>query len=52
MEEDALYEAMDALNGYWVGMEQRLHAARDSKGVKLVLYDLSSVYFEGRGQRG
>lgn len=48
-DEDDLYEAMDLLNGQWVALEKRLYQEAFPKGVRLVLYDLSSVYFEGKG---
>jgi hypothetical protein len=47
--EDDLYQAMDLLNGQWVALEKRLYQDAFPKGVRLVLYDLSSVYFEGKG---
>lgn len=51
-DEDDLYEAMDALNGRWVPIEKKLYAEAFPQGVSLVLYDLSSVYFEGKGPQG
>ena len=51
-DEDDLYEAMDALNGRWVPIEQKLYAEAFPQGVSLVLYDLTSVYFEGKGPEG
>lgn len=48
-DEDDLYEAMDHLNGRWVRMEKQLYGEAFPGGVRLVLYDLTSVYFEGRG---
>lgn len=48
-DEDDLYEAMDQLNGRWVGMEKQLYDKSHPQGVSLVLYDLTSVYFEGDG---
>lgn len=48
-DEDDLYAAMDELTGRWVPLEQRLYAQSFPQGVSLVLYDLSSVYFEGDG---
>jgi transposase len=51
-DEDDLYEAMDTLNGRWTGIERKLYAEAFPQRVSLVLYDLSSVYFEGRGPRG
>ncbi|HEY0793922.1 MAG TPA: IS1634 family transposase [Chthoniobacterales bacterium] len=51
-DEDDLYEAMDALNGRWVPLEQALYAEAFPASVSLVLYDLTSVYFEGKGPQG
>src|SRR5215472_4344556 len=48
-DEDDLYEAMDQLNGRWVGLEKQLYGKAHPQGVSLVLYDLTSVYFEGSG---
>jgi transposase len=48
-DEDELYEAMDQLNGHWVPVEQQLYQESFPQGVSLVLYDLTSVYFEGQG---
>lgn len=50
-DEDDLYEAMDQLNGRWVGVEKKLFAEAFTQGVRLVLYDLTSVYFEGKGPK-
>lgn len=51
-DEDDLYEAMDQLNGRWVGIEKQLYRDAFPQGVSLVLYDLTSVYFEGEGPTG
>jgi transposase len=51
-DEDDLYGAMDELNGRWVPMEKQLYQQVFAKGVSLVLYDLTSVYFEGKGPAG
>lgn len=48
-DEDDLYYAMDQLNGRWVGMEKQLYQGAFPQAVRLVLYDLTSVYFEGKG---
>ncbi len=48
---DDLYRAMDALNGQWAGIEQGLYEGHGGS-ISLVLYDLSSVYFEGQGPEG
>lgn len=48
-DEDDIYEAMDQLNGHWVGFEKQLYQRAFASNVRLVLYDLTSVYFEGHG---
>lgn len=48
-DEDDVYYAMDQLNGRWVRMETQLYARAFAQAVRLVLYDLTSVYFEGQG---
>jgi hypothetical protein len=48
-DEDDLYEAMDLLNGRWVPLEKDLYQEAFPQGVRLVLYDLTSTYFEGDG---
>ncbi len=48
-DEDDLYEAMDALTGHWCALEKGLAAGAFTEPVSLVLYDLTSVYFEGAG---
>ena len=50
-DEDDLYEAMDQFNGRWVNIEKQLFAQAFPQGVRLLLYDLSSVYFEGKGPK-
>ena len=40
---------MDQLNGHWVGLEKQLYQRAFPQAVRLVLYDLTSVYFEGKG---
>ena len=47
LDEDRLYEAMDALSGKWAGIERNLYSEAFPGGVTLVLYDLTSSYFEG-----
>ncbi len=47
IDEDRLYNAMDALSGNWAGIERRLYSEAFPEGVTLVLYDLTSSYFEG-----
>jgi len=48
-DEDDIYEAMDQLNGHWVNFEKQLYQRAFPQAVRLVLYDLTSVYFEGAG---
>lgn len=48
-DKEDIYNAMDLLNGQWVSMEKRLYAQAFPQAVRLVLYDLTSVYFEGKG---
>lgn len=48
-DEDDIYGAMDQLNGQWVGLEKQLYQRAFPQSVRLVLYDLTSVYFEGAG---
>jgi transposase len=47
--EDDLYAAMDQLNGRWVSLEKQLYQKAFAQAVRLVLYDLSSIFFEGQG---
>ena len=47
--EDDLYTAMDQLNGHWAHLEKQLYQRAFPQAVRLVLYDLTSVYFEGHG---
>ena len=47
--EDDIYTAMDQLNGHWVGLEKQLYRRAFPQAIRLVLYDLTSVYFEGHG---
>lgn len=51
-DEDDLYAAMDQLTGQWVPIERQLYRESFAQGVSLVLYDLTSVYFEGDGPAG
>ncbi len=51
-DEDDLYEAMDAMTGHWVETEQTLRREAFCDGVDLVLYDLTSTYFDGGGPEG
>lgn len=47
--EDDIYTAMDQLTGQWVALEKQLYQRAFPQTVRLVLYDLTSVYFEGQG---
>jgi transposase len=48
-DEDDIYNAMDQLTGHWVSFEKQLYQRAFPQSVRLVLYDLTSVYFEGHG---
>lgn len=48
-DEDDIYYAMDQLNGQWVALEKQLYRGAFPQAARLVLYDLTSVYFEGKG---
>lgn len=48
-DEDDIYTAMDQINGQWVHLEKQLYRRAFPQSVRLVLYDLTSVYFEGHG---
>jgi hypothetical protein len=50
-DEDELYGAMDALTGHWCALEKDLAKEAFKEPVSLVLYDLTSVYFEGAGPK-
>jgi hypothetical protein len=50
-DEDDLYKAMDGLNGRWVGVERKLAKIQGTNEACVVLYDLTSVYFEGSGPK-
>ncbi|QSR87916.1 IS1634 family transposase [Methylacidiphilum caldifontis] len=52
LEEGDLYQAMDGLGWLWSGIERKLYEESQPAGASLVLYDLSSVYFEGDGPAG
>lgn len=51
-EEEDLYRAMDGLGRVWSQIERGLFRRAFPGGVSLVLYDLSSTYFEGEGPKG
>jgi hypothetical protein len=46
-DEDDIYAAMDQLTGHWVSFEKQLYQRAFPQSVRLVLYDLTSVYFGG-----
>ena len=48
-DEDDISLAMDQLNGHWVNFEKQLYQRAFPQAVRLVLYDLTRVYFEGEG---
>ena len=48
-DEDDLYDALDSLSGNWCSLEKKLAQNTFPSPVSLVLYDLTSVYFEGSG---
>ena len=50
-DENDLYAAMDQFNGRWVPMEKALYQKAFPAQARLVLYDLTSVYFEGKGPK-
>jgi transposase len=51
-DEDDLYASMDQFNGRWVALEKALYRKAFPQQVRLLLYDLTSVYFEGKGPAG
>lgn len=51
-DEEDLYAAMDQFTGQWVAMEKALYQRAFPSQLRLVLYDLTSVYFEGKGPQG
>ncbi|MEK6659243.1 MAG: IS1634 family transposase [Campylobacterota bacterium] len=46
---DKLYESMDYLEESQAEIEKKLLLGRSTKNLELVLYDLTSTYFEGKG---
>lgn len=48
-DENELYTAMDHLSGHWAATEKQLYKKALPQPPTLVLYDLTSVYFEGNG---
>ena len=48
-DEEELYEAMDALTGNWCALEKLMATEAFKERLSFVLYDLTSIYFEGSG---
>jgi len=51
-DEDDLYAAMDQLTGRWSPLIQGLYQKAFPDKVRIALYDITSVYFEGHGPKG
>lgn len=51
-DEDALYEAMDQLTGRWSPLVSGLYKSTFPQKANIALYDITSVYFEGKGPAG
>ncbi len=51
-DEDDLYDAMDQLTGRWSPLVQKLYGKAFPDKVRIALYDITSVYFEGHGPKG
>lgn len=51
-DEDDLYAAMDQLTGRWSPLIAGLYGKTFPEKVRIALYDITSVYFEGHGPRG
>jgi transposase len=51
-DEDDLYTAMDQLTGRWSPLVRGLYQKAFPDKVRIALYDITSVYFEGRGPKG
>lgn len=51
-DEDDLYDAMDQLTGRWAPLVQNLYGKAFPDKVRIALYDITSVYFEGHGPKG
>lgn len=51
-DENDLYKAMDALTGRWSPLVAGLYGRTFPDKVRIALYDITSVYFEGRGPAG
>lgn len=51
-DEDDLYSAMDQLNGRWSPLVAGLYGKAFPEKVHVALYDITSVYFEGKGPAG
>ena len=52
LDEDDLYAAMDQLTGRWSPLVAGLYQKAFPDKVRIALYDITSVYFEGRGPKG
>ncbi len=50
-DENELYAAMDEITGRWAATEKQLYRKAMPQPPTLVLYDLTSVYFEGNGPK-
>lgn len=51
-DEDDLYAAMDQLSGRWSPLVAGLYQKAFPDKVRIALYDITSVYFEGHGPKG
>ena len=51
-DEDDLYDAMDQLKGRWSPLVSGLYKKAFPEKVRVALYDITSVYFEGKGPAG
>ena len=51
-DEDDLYAAMDQLTGRWSPLVTGLYQKAFPDKVRIALYDITSVYFEGHGPKG
>ncbi len=51
-DEDDLYAAMDQLTGRWSPLISGLYGKAFPEKVRIALYDITSVYFEGHGPAG
>ncbi len=51
-DEDDLYAAMDELTGRWSPLVRSLYQKAFPDKVRIALYDITSIYFEGHGPKG